>query len=50
MNSPGVNWADRRIRIPELRLEHLPSGIVEAASVLAMVLGVAAQLRLEALK
>jgi hypothetical protein len=50
MNSPGVGWADRRIRIPKLRLEHLPSGIVEAASVLAMVLSVTAQLRFRALK
>jgi hypothetical protein len=37
MNSPGVLRAKRRIHIPELSLQHLATGVVETAGVLAMI-------------
>lgn len=42
MDSPGICWPNGWISIPELRLEHLSAGVVEAAGILAMVLSLAA--------
>ena len=43
VNSPRIIRPNSRIRIPELGLEHLSTGMIEAASILTAVLGVAAQ-------
>lgn len=45
VNGPRILRADCRISIPELGLQHLPTGIVETARVLAMIASLTAQLK-----
>lgn len=44
MYRPRVIWPNSRIRIPELRLQEMTSGIIETARILAIKFGLTAQL------